>query len=314
MSESWGALLNGVYLSGGDGSRFPTALRGFLTVPPDGLGLPEMAVDDYTPLASDGTVRDSGFYPGRVITLQTTVGGRDCDILAIRQQVADIMTAWSRTCESVDLTVFAPPMVSGTPWDIAGPYNVRGRPRLATVSWRRGKNVVADIVLRFDGEDWLLGQADDTGARVYDCLDVPVDVVSGEMCYAPTMCYDPTMCYVTSGSPPSPDNLDNIGNTCVPFTLTFTGDFQSSATVEITEAGGLLRTIYFAGITGSTSPITLDTATGRAYDSDGNDFTGLFTGDTRATIPPGPSDVRLRAVSSVSGTVRACVNSGVVSA
>ncbi len=308
MSEHWGALLDGVYLSGGDGSRFPSQLRGFLTAPPDGLGLPEMTVDDYTPLASDGTVRDAGFYPGRVITLTLTVGGRDCDIATVRRRVSDIAAAWTRRCESVDLSIFAPPMVSGTPWDIAGPYVVRGKPRQALVSWRRGKNVIADLTLRFDGDDWLLGQADEDGVRVYDCYDVPIEVLDSTMCYAPTMCYD------TSISPPSPDALDNLGNACVPILLTFTGDFPSQATVEVTSAFSPLRTIYFAGVTGSTGPITLDTSTGRAYNTDGDDFTGLFSGDTRAAIAPGQSHLRLRTVAAVTGTVQACANSGVVSA
>lgn len=140
--------------------------------------------------------------------------------------------------------------------ETVGPYGVIGRPRVATLQWRKGKFLVADSVLRFDSIDH----------RLY-LLDADGTPGSGAQC-------------VTSlaGSAVVPD----VGDLCSPAIFTNDGAFANA--MQITQAGG-----NFTGVGGDlldTDVLVLDTSTGTAT-LNGVDVSNQIIGDPFLTVEPG---------------------------
>lgn len=194
----WRITLNGVTISGGD---FPGVAC--LTLPPEGLGLPELRTEDVTFPQRDGVRHFADWYEPRIITLEATVGAGSCcrGCGEERARVREILKAWSRECDDTELVVHPPCPPHPLDRTLTGPYGVVGRPRVAEVTWRRGKRGIADLLLRFDGVDHRMYILDEDGTPG-----------SGEQCVTLTpdseglaRCYD--RCYTTGRTPGEPDTL-----------------------------------------------------------------------------------------------------------
>lgn len=165
-SGAWGVALYNtrsgewVSLSGGDevDPFLPSDPVGCLLVPPDGMGVPEMRVEDVTFTHRDGTRMYSDWYENRVVTLTVLVCNDGCPGCPTgRAKARAITDAWSRRCGETELRIFTDchdPSFAEP--EVTGPYSIMGRPRQALVSWRRSNVGCADVTLRFDALDHRL--------------------------------------------------------------------------------------------------------------------------------------------------------------
>lgn len=170
MSTSgyWRVKLDGVTLSGGPGDEVEgetEAAVGYLTVPPAGLGMPELRTEDVTYLQRDGVRMFSDWYNSRQITLEGVsvcdTGCRRCP--GVRQRVAEIMSVWNRRCSNDELVIYT--NCHGTAEDgdraLVGPYGVPGRPRVAELTWDEAG--CATMTLRWDAPDHRMYVLDEDG-------------------------------------------------------------------------------------------------------------------------------------------------------
>lgn len=150
---------NGISLSGGDeiDPFLPTVPLGFLTVPPEGLGVPALRNGDVAFAQRDGVVQLADYYEPRQITLQVVVPNEGCPgCPSARQAVARLTREWSRNCSGATLVIFSDchdPDATEQEKEYLGPYLVHGRPRVAEVTWRRSNIGGAIVLLRFDAAD-----------------------------------------------------------------------------------------------------------------------------------------------------------------
>jgi hypothetical protein len=103
--KGWAVELEGVVLSGswepGDGC---------LVLPPEGLGTPPVRTEDVTYPQRDGVEHFADWYEPRIITLEASVcpGDDSCggSCPGARAHVRDIMQAWGRKCDDVELKIW----------------------------------------------------------------------------------------------------------------------------------------------------------------------------------------------------------------
>lgn len=115
---AYGIKLNGVYISGGATDvnlNNPDCIEqivtaGCMTQNPQGLGLPNLRVEDITFTQRDGVKHFSDWYEPRTITIDKVMicpdscGGEDgC---TVRERVQQLIQAWKRTCCDTELVVY----------------------------------------------------------------------------------------------------------------------------------------------------------------------------------------------------------------
>lgn len=172
---AWTTTLNGSTICGGECADLQ--VDACLKVPPVGLGVPALRVEDQTYPQRDGVEHFADWYEPRIITMEASIGGSsagcgcESDAHAAARRVA---SAWSRQCDDVELVIR--PDVCTDPGDreLSGPFGIIGRPRVADITWRRGKTQIADALLRFDSVDhriYIL-DADGTPGSGAECATV----------------------------------------------------------------------------------------------------------------------------------------------
>lgn len=179
-SGAWGVAMwrddsttqaNGISLEGGDAivPYLPTTPLGCLDAPPEGLGVPEQRIGDVTFAQTDGVVQFEDFYSNRFITLRVTVCNDGCPGCPTgRAKVKRLLREWSRTCTGATLALFTDCHDASATLEervVTGPYLVRGRPRIADVTWLTSDIGCAEVLLRFDTQDHrlvILPPANDT--------------------------------------------------------------------------------------------------------------------------------------------------------
>ena len=153
---------DGISLEGGDAvvPFLPTTPLGWLTAPPDGLGVPPVRSGDVAFAQRDGVVQFGDYYEPRVLTFQVTICNDGCPGCPTgRQKVKRLTEEWSRNCDGATLAILSDchdPDATQAEKVYLGPYLVHGRPRVADITWLRSDVGCADIVLRFDCEDAAL--------------------------------------------------------------------------------------------------------------------------------------------------------------
>lgn len=149
----------GISLSGGDAIDpwLPTVPLGFLTLPPEGLGVPPIRSGDVAFAQRDGVVQFADYYEPRVLTFEVDIPNDGCPgCPSARQAVSRLTQEWSRNCTGASLVLFTDchdPDATDAEKVYLGPYLVRGRPRVAEVTWRRSDIGGASVLLRFDAAD-----------------------------------------------------------------------------------------------------------------------------------------------------------------
>jgi hypothetical protein len=157
-----GTQTNGISLEGGDPiiPFLPTDPLGCLKLPPEGLGVPAQRIGDVTFAQSDGVVQFEDFYENRFITLQVSICNDGCPGCPTgRAKVKRLLREWSRTCSGATLVLFTDchdPSATNEERVVTGPFLVRGRPRIADVTWLRSNFGCANVLLRFDSQDHRL--------------------------------------------------------------------------------------------------------------------------------------------------------------
>ena len=193
MSE-WTVVLNGRVLAGGEipeviGSTPASGvdILGWLSNPPDGLGVPPLRTEDQTFPQRDGVAQYADWYEPRVITLAdvsvTPDGCPSCP--TAREKAYLLSTAWGRACASAqsELVIYSDchsPAASGA---LTGPYGVIGRPRVADVRWVGQGSKVGTGLFRFDSVDhrlYLLDPSGTPGSGVHEQTLSLFDPVNGE--------------------------------------------------------------------------------------------------------------------------------------
>lgn len=313
MTGGWAATLEGVTLSGGDMEG-----AGCLTVPPEGLGLPPLRTNDVTFPQRDGVRHGSDWYEPRIVTLDAVqVQGDNCaGCASARQNVRDIMQAWSRKCDDVELVIHSPCFNPGdevVPGDrsLVGPYGVIGRPRVAEVEWARGRTQRATLLLRFDATDHrlLILDADGTPGSGGQCVTLTPALLT--RCRSYPRCYD--MCYdpIDGGGGTGPVAIDVQGTLCVRPVITLTGRLDNPRIENLTSGQALW---YEATISEDEPPVIIDTHTGTATQG-GVSRTHLLNGSVRMDLDPGPGLLRLSAFGSAdNGNAQVCWRPAVESA
>lgn len=164
---------NGISLSGGDAIDpiLPTVPLGFLTLPPDGMGVPPVRNGDVVLAQRDGVVQVADYYEPRILTFQVDIPNEGCPgCPSARQAVSRLTQEWSRNCTGATLVIFSDchdPAATEEEKVYLGPYLVHGRPRVAEVTWRRSDIGGASVLLRFDAADarLVLAQTPDDGSE-----------------------------------------------------------------------------------------------------------------------------------------------------
>lgn len=326
MSE-WGVLLEGVYLGGGGGmatdpvSGLPCVPdeSGCLTLPPDGLGLPEIRTEDVSYPQIDGVRHFDDWYEPRIVTLSVVVGPTSCPSCpSTRQRVQAITQAWSRKCEDVEMVLFTDCHGTETPTGgtgpITGPYGLIGRPRVATVEWLPGRSKSARMTLRFDAVDHRMYILDDCGTPESgtECVTLTPDVSS--KCRTYDRCY--TDCLGTDGvsgwtytdstgaTGNGPQEALVIGTVCAnPIIVTLDGSLTEPY-IENVDTGEIIG--YAGQILDTDEPVIIDTATGTATQGS-ESRTHLLTGNPRFRLDVGSNTLRLVAFNtSDDGSVSVC--------
>ncbi len=170
----FGEVLSVIYTS--------SQVKGFLSKPPEGLGVPGLRTEDQSYPQRDGVSHFSDWYEPRVITLsEVFIEGyedsscEDCN--TARQNASDLMRAWSRHCGETELVVWTdcPPGETVEERAITGPFGVVGRPRVAEIGWVGYVSDSANALLRFDSVDHRLYilDAEGTPGSGVECADLP---------------------------------------------------------------------------------------------------------------------------------------------
>lgn len=166
----------GISLSGGDAIDpwLPTVPLGFLTLPPDGLGVPPVRSGDVAFAQRDGVVQFADYYEPRILTFQVDIPNEGCPgCPSARQAVSRLTQEWSRNCTGASLVIFSDchdPDATEEERVYLGPYLVRGRPRAAEVTWRRSDVGGASVLLRFDAKDARMLLLDTIPGTLWDPL------------------------------------------------------------------------------------------------------------------------------------------------
>lgn len=312
--NGWSVVLDGIMVSGdldttelgfsSDANFCPLPpVRGCLTLPPDGLGVPPLRTQDVTYLGRDGVQHYEDWYEPRILTLSVSIGkdGCGCDgNVSVRRAVSDLLTRWSRLCDTETELVLYPPNCScdGTLNNIDDfdrPLGVVGRPRQALVTYTR--NGTADITLRFDAQDHLMYLLDCCGAPGSNARceiatpSVDTKCRQYDRCYTNASCgwtYD-----VNSSVEGGPAEFTGGGTECVGATVKLHGPLANPI-VESVLSG---TSIKYSGAIAAGKTVVLDLATGTASE-DGVDRTGRITGDLVMTVSPGANVWRLQSFSS----------------
>lgn len=290
----WKVELNGVTLSGGSDPG-----HGTLTTPPDGMGAPALRTEDVTYPQRDGVRHFSDWYSPRIITLtDVTVCNDGCPgCPTARRKVHEIVNAWSRQCDDTELVIWTdcPPDADDEERAFTGPYGVVGRPRAAEVRWERSNIGCASLLLRFDAVDHRLFVLEDDGEPGSGARCVELHPSSEGHCRTYPRCYDPEWCFdVTSGSGGGLQDVTVTGSLCASPTITLYPSLTDPV-IENTTTG---ETIGYRGtIPAGADPVVIDTETGTATQG-GASRTHLLTGDTRFTMDPGLSVLRMISFSS----------------
>lgn len=179
-SGAWGVVMwqnnkaespqqeQGISLSGGEeiDPYLAGDLVGCLLLPPDGLGVPPVRSGDVTFAQRDGVQQFGDYYEARQLTFRVSVCNDDCPgCPGARQKAKRLTTEWSRSCASATLVLFSDchnPDATEEEKAHLGPYLVRGRPRVADLTWMRSNRGCGMFTLRFDAEDARLILADTT--------------------------------------------------------------------------------------------------------------------------------------------------------
>lgn len=167
----------GISLSGGDAIDpwLPTVPLGFLTLPPDGLGVPPVRSGDVVFAQRDGVVQFADYYEPRILTFQVDIPNDGCPgCPSARQAVSRLTQEWSRNCTGASLVIFSDchdPDATNEERVYLGPYLVHGRPRVAEVTWRRSDVGGASVVLRFDAADARLILLDTLPGTLWDPIN-----------------------------------------------------------------------------------------------------------------------------------------------
>lgn len=105
--NDWRVELEGVALNGCDSDSDGL---GTLSFPPEGLGLPGLRVEDEDYLQRDGTRHFNDWYEPRIINLvDVTVCPDDCaECTSARARVRDLLNAWGRKCDDIELVIWPP--------------------------------------------------------------------------------------------------------------------------------------------------------------------------------------------------------------
>lgn len=286
MAAGWTVTLDGVTLSGGDRPG-----TGCLTLPPEGLGIPELRDNDVVYAQRDGVKHFSDWYEPRIITINAVVGGTSCRCPSCgdeRVRVAQILKAWSRKCEDVELVITPPCDPHPIDRTYTGPYGIIGRPRRAGLTWRRGRRGIADLVLRFDATDhqiYLLDEDGEPGSGVVTVTATPdTESECAPIDGCMPMCFD-----VDGGSGGSEAVARVYGTECTYPIICFNGPLTSPILENLTTG----ETVGYDGIIANGSaPVCLDTSTGIATQG-GAGRTHLITGNSRMTLSPGENILRL---------------------
>jgi hypothetical protein len=316
--STWGVLLNGVYLGGGHpGNVLPDGCvplpdeSGCLTVPPDGLGLPGLRVEDVTFPQRDGVRHFSDWYEPRIITLQVSVCPDSCPgCPSARAKVKAIVEAWSRQCGDVEMVLFTDCHGEDEDRALVGPFGVIGRPRAAVVEWAQGPSKCADLTLRFDATDHRLYVLDECGTpgSGVECHILTPNVF--ETCRTYDKCYP--YCYdQDTGSEGGPVEVTVGGSLCVYPTITLCGGL-SSPTVENLTTGEFIR---YTGNIAAGECIIIDTQAGTAVTETGASRTHLLAGNPRMQLDVGVNELRLISSGVADdGTAEVCFRAQVVMA
>lgn len=339
MRGAWAATLNGISLVGGDASHLTSSALGFLELPPDGMGLPDLRTEDVVYLQRDGVQQFSDWYTNRIVTLAVSVkgGGLGCPDCSAREAVQQILKAWSRQCDTVELVIWTdcsrPPYcpdsedpvpdwwVDQEEYDayraVHGPFIIRGRPRVARTTWLPGEKPIAQLTLRFDAEDHLMYVAgcDGTPQSTANCVVLTPLVETA--CRVYDRCYDQgagedSWCYDNESGDPGegPQEAVVYGTECVCMDITMVGPL-TAPTIENLTTGEI---VTYQGLLAAGQVLLISTCDGTAT-LDGENRTSLLRGDTRMTLSPGINELRLTSTGGDdSGQAEVCYPWAVVSA
>jgi hypothetical protein len=300
MSE-WGVLLEGVYFSGGDVqvqdissgpcSGNTAVLKGCLLAPPDGLGVPELRVEDVVFPQRDGSRFYSDWYTNRIITLQVSVGSDDCpECPSARAKVRDIVQAWDRHCGNTELVIFTDCHGTDSDRSLVGPFGAVGRPRQAIIDWVGQGSKSALMTLRFDAVDHRLYVLDECGTPGSGEQCITLNPTTASKCRTYNRCYTTTWCYTEDTGTTNPGSSTPVSGTeCAYPTITLSG-LLTSPEITNTTTGEIIG--YSGVINAADEPIIIDTYTGTATQGAAS-RTHLLTGTTRWSLPPGVNSIHL---------------------
>lgn len=284
MSDrGWKVVLNGVVLAGYDDDT----ASGFLTKPPDGLGLPPLRTNDLEISQVDGVAMYNDWYANRIVTLDKVsvsqppgclssytdgfgygdgpyggtpplYGGGDpgSATTTTRRRVRDISNAWARDCGETELVIFTPD--HGTDdRSLVGPFGCVGRARVAETTWLPGEASIAEMLLRFDSIDHRLYVLDADGTPGSGWLEREVVGANGfqtqpNIVTASETCTNPIITLKNFRSGPGGAPTDYLSSIYI-YLNPVNGDSDS---IAIRNRDGLL-------VPGALE-IEIDTATGRA--------------------------------------------------
>lgn len=314
---AWAVVLEGVALTGGSTAPVSGAL-GCLSVPPAGLGLPGLRTEDVTFPQRDGVQHFSDWYEPRIITLENvSVCGEGCvSCPSARAKVRDILQAWSRKCEDVEMVIFTDcddcgPQsgygdgaygsgpyggeCSATDRSLNGPFGVVGRPRVAEVTWIGRGNSCALLTLRFDAVDHRMFILDAAGNPGSGTKCVTLTPLVASYCRTYNRCYnDPCggFRYSTNIGAPGSGPQDAVveGTLCAnPIIMTLAGSLTNPFIENLT-TGDYIG--YNGTILASDPPVIINTETGTATQG-GASRTHLLTGNPLFRLEPGSNILRL---------------------
>lgn len=327
MSGGWYVALNGFGIDGGSDYP-PTGVDtvACLDVPPDGLGVPGLRIEDVTFPQRDGVEHFSDWYNARIVTLPSvTVCADDCaNCRTARQKARDLMLAWSRHCDDTELVIFTDchdpsEAITGTDRALIGPYGVVGRPRVAQLSWMRSDAGCAKGLLRFDATDHRLYVLDPSGEPGSGEICTTLGPESDVSCRTYPRCYDEvcspgvtgfTYSTAVTGAFTGPEIVDNFGTLCAQPSIVLTGPLPSPTIENITTGAS----VTYTAVIPSGGTVTIDTDTGTAIDQDGNQVTYLLEGDPRLMLDVGLNTLRLTvAGTGTGGSAEVCFRPAVLS-
>lgn len=322
----WSAVLGDIMVLGGDAEAlgFPEdsnycplpVVRGCLTLPPDGLGVPPIRTQDVSYLGRDGAQHHEDWYEPRTLTLTVAIGPDGCGCesnTSVRQAVSDLVREWRRVCNTELELVLYPPNCAcddstNNVADIDRPLGVVGRPRQALVSYTR--NGTAEVVLRFDAQDHLMYLLDCCGTAGSNARCEPFTPSIDSKCRQYDRCYtDGCWAYDTDTSMAGgPAVFVGGGTECVGPVVNLYGPLTNPS-IEMVTTNQLLS---YSGTIGAGEMVAIDLTTGTASEG-GVDRTGHITGDLVMAVQPGANMWRLQAYSLTdSGYAEVCWRPAVI--